>query len=96
MSAVTGMTLPPSVEWVGPDGTVLESEENVTIGEVETRGTISTFSLSFNPVLSSHGGHYTCRATVNVSWMDVQPPQLSTTFNMVVTSKLFYIYTLSG
>ena len=69
--AITGMTLPPSVEWVGLDGTVLESEENVTIGEVETRGTASTLSLSFNAVLSSQGGYYTCRATVNVPWMTV-------------------------
>ena len=87
MRAITGMRLPPSVEWVGPDGTVLESGENVTIGEVETRGTVSTISLFFHPVLSSQGGHYTCRATVDVPWMDVQPPQFSDTFNMVVTCK---------
>ena len=87
MSVITGMTLPPSVEWVGPDGTVLVSEENVTIGEVETRGIVSTLSLSFNPVLSSQGGNYTCRATVNVPWMAVQPPQISATINMVVTCK---------
>ena len=87
VSAITGMTLPPSVEWVGPDGTVLASEKNVTIGEVETRGTVSILSLIFNPVLSSQGGYYRCRATVNVPWMAVQPPQLSATFNMVVTCK---------
>ena len=83
----TGMRLPPSVEWVGPDGTLLVSEENMTVGEVETQGTVSTFSLSFHPVLSSQGGYYTCRATVNVPWMENQPVQLSTTCNMPVTSK---------
>ena len=87
--AITGMTLPPSIEWVGPDGTVLVSEGNVTVGEVETRGTVSTLSLSFHPVHSSQGGFYTCRATVNVPWMVDQPAQLSTTFNMPVTSKSF-------
>ena len=91
MRAITGMTLPPSVEWVGPDGTVLESEENVTIDEAETQGTIYNLSLSFNPVFSSQGGYYTCRATVNVPWMVMQPPQLSATFNMVVTCKQIYL-----
>ena len=87
VNAINGMTLPPLMEWVGPDGTVLASEENVTIGEVETQGTVSNISLFFNPVLSSQGGYYTCRATVNVPWMAVQPPQLSASFNMPVTSK---------
>ena len=56
------MTIPPSIEWVGPDETVLVS---VIVGEVETQGTISTLSLSFHPLHSSQGGYYTCRATVN-------------------------------
>ena len=85
--AITGMTLQPSMEWVGPDGTVLVNEENVTIDEVETRGTVSTLSLSFHPVHSSQGGFYTCRATVNVPWMVDQPDQISARFNMPVTSK---------
>ena len=87
MRVITGMTLPPLIEWEGPDGTVLVSEGNVTVGEVETQRTVSTLSLSFHPVHSSQGGYYTCLATVNASWMDIQPPQLSTTFNMPVTSK---------
>ena len=87
--AINGMTLQPSIEWEGPNGTVLMSEGNVTVGEVETEGTVSTLSLSFNPVHSSQVGYYTCRATVNVSWMENQPAQLSTTFNMPVTSKSF-------
>ena len=75
------------MEWVGPDGTVLVSNGNVTVGEMKTQGRVHTFSLSFHPVLSSRGGFYTCRATVNVSWMEDQPDQISTRFNMPVTSK---------
>ena len=87
MRPITGMTIPPSIEWIGPDGTVLVSNGNVTVGEMETQGRVHTLSLSFHPVLSSQGGFYTCRATVNVPWMENQPAQLSTTFNMPVTSK---------
>ena len=75
------------MEWVGPDGNVLVSGGNVKISEVETQRIVSTISLSFHPVLSSQGGHYTCRATVNVPCMKDQPDQLNATFNMQVTSK---------
>ena len=87
MRPITGMTLPPLMEWVGPDGNVLVSGGNVTISEVKTQGIVSTISLSFHPVLSSQGGYYTCRATVNIPWMKDQPDQLNATFYMPVTSK---------
>ena len=75
------------MEWVGPNGTVMVSGGNVKISEVETQGIVSTISLSFHPVLSSQGGNYTCRATVNARWMENQPDQFNATFHMPVTSK---------
>ena len=82
---IDGMNLALSVEWVGPDGVVVASEGNRTVGQVETQGTTSTLTLSFNPVLSSHGGRYTCRAAISVPWMATQPPQHSTSVDMPVT-----------
>ena len=80
------MRLTPTVEWVGPDGNVIEeSDGNRTLGDIMIRGIISTFSLTFNPVLSSDGGRYTCRTSVNVPWMDRQPPSISNTVDMPVT-----------
>ena len=87
VTAIPGMTLPPLVEWVGPDGTVLLSGGNMTVGSVNTQGSVSTFSLSFNPVLNSDGGTYTCRAAVHVPWMSTQPRKISTSFDMPVTSE---------
>ena len=84
---IDGMNLVPSVEWVGPDGVVVVSEGNRTVGQVETQGTTSTLTLSFNPVLSSHGGRYTCRAAISVPWMATQPPQHSASVDMPVTCK---------
>ena len=63
---------------------------NITVGEVETQGTISTLTLSFSPVLTSNGGKYECRAAISVSWMESQPPQLSALVNMPVISKSNY------
>ena len=85
VTGIPGMTLSPSVDWVGPDGDVIEeSDGNRTLGDVVTRGTISTFSLTFNPVLSSDGGRYTCRTSVNVPWMDRQPSSISNTIDTYI------------
>ena len=43
--------------------------------------------LSFDPVLSSDGGRYTCRAAISVPWMATQPPVISSSVDMHVTSK---------
>ena len=85
--AIIGMNLPVRMEWVGPDGAVVGSEGNRTVGEVETQGTLSTLSLSFHPVFSSDGGRYTCRAAITVPWMTRQPPQKSTSIHLPVTSE---------
>ena len=88
VTGIPGMRLTPTVEWVGPDGDVIEeSDGNRTLGNVVTRGTVSTLSLTFNPVLSSDGGRYTCRTSVNVPWMDRQLPNKSIAVDMPVTSK---------
>ena len=44
---IIGMTLLPSMEWVGPDGTVFSEcrDENVTVGEMEIEGRVYTLSL---------------------------------------------------
>ena len=94
--AIAGMTLPVRMEWVGPDGAVVGSEGNRTVGEVQTQGTLSTLTLSFQPVFSSDGGRYTCRAAITVPWMTRQPPQKSATENMIVVSKLIRKYIQVG
>ena len=81
---ITGMRLVPSIEWVGPNGTVVESYGNRTVGELTTRGIVHTLSLSFDPFHSSYGGRYTCRAAVSVPWTDVQPPTISSSYDLPV------------
>ena len=92
VTVIEGMTLPVTVEWVWPDGSVVASEGNRMVGEVEVQGRVSTLSLSFNPVFSSDGGSYTCRAAISVPWTKSQPPQRLALVNMPVTSKLCYNY----
>ena len=87
VTVVEGITLPITVEWVGPDGDVVTSEGNRMVGEVEVQRTVSTLSLSFIPVFSSDGGSYTCRAAISVPWVGSDPAQLQATVDMPVTSE---------
>ena len=79
----------PSLEWMGPNGTVVTDEGNQTI-EVETRGRVTVLTLSFVPVITSDEGRYMCRANLSVPGIERQPPQLSTSFYLRVISKLIY------
>ena len=88
VTPISGMNLAPSVEWVRPDGGVVVSGGNITVGEVETQGTISTLTLSFSPVVSSNGGRYMCSAAIFVPWMDSQPPHHSASIYLLVHSEL--------
>ena len=82
---IPGMNLASSVEWVGPDGVVMMSnmslhsgsgsggsgsgESGSGFGSDSNSNSTFILTLSFNPVLSSDGGRYTCRAAISVPWM---------------------------
>ena len=87
VTVISGMNLPVRMEWVGPDGTVVSTSGNKTVGEVERQGALSTLTLSFHPVFVIDNGNYTCRTNVIVPWMGIQPPQKSASLHMPVTSK---------
>ncbi len=52
----------PTLQWTGPG--VMTGE--ATVGEQMETGTTFTLPLTFSPLLTSHGGEYTCRSTVGV------------------------------
>ena len=56
----------PNVTWMH-DGRVVSSEANITVGDMETTGTTTTLTLTFNPLRTSHGGVYTCQSVVGKS-----------------------------
>ena len=51
----------PVIEWVGPDGNVID---NATLTDVSLTSSSpsTTMTLLFNPLRTSHGGTYSCRA----------------------------------
>ena len=82
------MNIPPAVQWLYPNGTVVEkSTERITVGERETNGRYTTLTLTFSPVLTTDGGEYTCVTSVDVPWMETQPPHIDASVHMPVTSE---------
>ena len=68
VKVVDGLVVVPDVVWM-KDGGVLVNGTNTTLTRTVSGGN-SSLNLTFNPLLTSHGGQYTCVATISV-------PQLS-------------------
>ena len=72
--------VPPTVQWLySSNGTaVVTNGSNITVGtERTTNATI--FTLSFNPLHTSHGGQYTCQSKI-----DTPPSTVNATRNVIV------------
>ena len=61
------LTVQPTVQWSG--GSV--GSEGVTESATNHTGAISTRTLTFSPLLTSHGAQYTCQAEINISSINV-------------------------
>ena len=69
VTVVEGLTVQPDVEWVDSGGNAVPSGVNdVTVGNVTISGTLE---MEFSPLHTSHGGMYTCIASINIQSIDV-------------------------
>ncbi len=66
-----GLVGTPNLVWVGPDGDPVVTGNNVTVGEAETVGRKTSLLLSFLPLSSTHGGNYSCEASILVPYVNV-------------------------
>ena len=88
VTVVEGLTVQPDVEWADPgDGAVMSDVNDVTVGSVMRSGSESTLVLEFSPLRTSHGGQYTCRATINVPLIDISDLSNSSSQDVTVQSK---------
>ena len=84
-----GLTTEPQIAWLSPEGNVLMSEGELTVGNQPAIGNPSrliTFMIQFSPLLTSHGGNYTCRAIVNSPHGTIQQ-SVSMAQNVSIASK---------
>ena len=75
--------------WIGPDGKEISNNSitNVTVGNtIFHSDTVATRKLIFSYLNSSHGGQYSCKASISVPGLNEVAPKV-TTYKFVVTSK---------
>ena len=71
-----------TVQWSGDS----VGESVVTESITNTNGVTSMKTLTFNPLLTSHGAQYTCIAIINISSINVMMTSSNST-NIMVQSK---------
>ena len=83
---VENLVVESTLKWLDADGRVVGGND-IIVGPPITTGTNTTITLTFNPLLTSHGGRYTCRAGVNISAISLS--NSNETSDVVVQSKSF-------
>ena len=67
---VTAESSPTAIEWMDSQGGTIMPGDGITLGDVTMEdNTTSSRSLQFSPLRTSHGGKYTCQATVESETM---------------------------
>ena len=61
----------PEVVWMGPEGNLTDSV-NITIGDAQTSGLVTTRSLTLHSLQSSEGGRYSCMVDVDIPGLDTR------------------------
>ena len=54
----------PIIEWVGPDGNVLNSSDGIIVGEQIALQNKATETLTFSSLKYTHEGQYICRTNI--------------------------------
>ena len=78
-SVVEHLVVSPQVVWMQPSGSIVGSGNPSTGSDPVVHGTISTHSIYFTPLQTSHGGRYTC-------WASIHIPSLPLLLNINATS----------
>ena len=60
---VNGLTTIPQIEWLGLDGSRVESGDGITVGDQVNETSTATSTLTFDSIRTSHSGEYICQAT---------------------------------
>ena len=64
-TVVENLVVEPALEWLDRDRNVVGGND-ITVRPSVTMGTNTTLTLTFDPLHTSHGGRYTCRASINI------------------------------
>ena len=85
LTCTVDVSIPQIVQWIHPNSTVITNSSNISVGPPVTAGNITNLTLTFSPLLTSHGGQYTCQLEV-----DVGSSAQNSTHNITVQSESVY------
>ncbi len=85
MTVIAGLALPVTIEWLHSNGSAVSNDRIVVHSTTVSR--VTTLTMTFAPILTTDGGGYSCQASINVPWMDEQPPSIAESVHIPVTSK---------
>ena len=87
VTVVEGLTVDPTVTWLDSEDNPVTGGVNVTVGSVMRSGRESTLVLEFSPLHTSHGGRYTCMATILLPEIQVYALSGGSSLIIIVQSK---------
>ena len=87
VKVLDGLVVVPDVVWM-KDGGVLVNGTNIILTRTVSGGN-STLNLTFNPLLTSHGGQYTCVANISIPIISLYNVSNQSSVNMTVNSMCF-------
>lgn len=105
VTVIAGLALPVTMEWLHSNGSAVSNDRFMVHSANVSR--VTTLTMTVAPILTTDGGKYSCQASVNVPWMDEQPPNIAESVHIPVTSKsisqiryvaivsIFYLFFLS-
>ena len=79
----------PVIEWVGPDGNVIDNTTTLTDMSLTNSSPSTTLTLLFNPLRTSHRGMYWCRAILTDTAANIRIMNNSSVL-VIVQGKLVY------
>jgi len=85
LTCTVDVSIPPVVQWIYPNSTVITNSRWITVGTLVRANTITSLTLIFEPLVTSHGGQYTCHSKV-----DVVSSARNSTRNVAVQSELVH------
>ena len=85
-TVVENLVVVPTLEWLDTDRNIV-GDNSITVAPPVTTGINTTLTLTFDPLHTSHGGRYTCRATINIPVISIV--NSSEVSDVLVQSKSF-------
>jgi len=67
VTCTVDVSMPPDVQWIYPNGNTVTNSSGIIVGPPVTIGNITNLTLTFNPLVTSHRGQYTCHSEVVIA-----------------------------